>query len=104
MGCLLEIILLPFELILELIVDGWFSLMQWIIPKKNIGKSTRLALKIVVGIFSGALLIVFLIGILAAALTDATVMDLWKWIFIPIGISLAQIILGIIVRIVTRKK
>ena len=78
--------------------------MQWVIPKKNLGQSTRLALKIVVGIFSGALLIVFLIGILAAALTEATVIDLWKWIFIPTGISFAQIILGIIVRIVSRKK
>ena len=104
MGCLFEIIFLPFELIFELIINGWFSLMQWIVPQRRLGKTTRIILKIIIGIFSVVLFVTFLIGVLAAALTEATVMDLWKLIFIPLGISLAQIILGLIARIVTRKK
>ena len=104
MGYLFEIIFLPFELIFELIINGWFSLMQWIVPQRRLGKTTRIILKIIIGIFSAVLFVTFLIGVLAAALTEATVMDLWKLIFIPLGISLAQIILGLIARIVTRKK
>ncbi len=104
MGCLFDLIELALELAVEAIVDGWFALMQWIIPEKYLGKTTRRVLKIIVSIFSTVLFITFLLGILAAALTDATVMDLWKLIFIPLGISLIQIILGIIVRIFTRKR
>lgn len=104
MGCLFELLLSPFEALFDLIINGWFSLMQWIIPEKYLGRTARFILKIIIGIFSAVLLLIFLLGILAAALTDATVMDLRKLIFIPLGISIAQIILGVIVRIFTRKK
>lgn len=103
-GCLFEILFLPFEFIAEFIINGYVSLMQQIIPERHTGKLARSLLKAIVAIFSAVLFSVFLIGILIAAFTEATVMNLWKLIFIPLGISLVQIILGIILRIVTRKK
>jgi len=102
--CLLEIFFLPFELIIDLIFDGWFSVMAWIIPEKHFGKAATIILKVIVGIFSCALLTIFLIGVFGALFTEATIIDLWQWIFIPLGFSLVQIGLGIIVRINTRKK
>ena len=62
MGCLL----LPFELILDLIIEGWFSLIQWILPEKIFSNVFRNVLKILIGIFSAILLIIFIIGILGA--------------------------------------
>ena len=104
MGCLFELIVLPIEYLLELIIDGWFSLMQWIIPKKCINKGIKIALRIIVCIISFVLLVILIIGLLAALLTEATILDLWKLIFIPLTIALIQIILGIVVRYVINKK
>lgn len=104
MGCLLKIIFLPFELIFQLIIEGWFLSMQWIVPERFSGAVTRMILRIIIGIFSVVLMVIFLIGIFGAAFTEATVLDMWKLIFIPIGISLAQIILGAIVRAISRNK
>ena len=50
------------------------------------------------------LFLIFTIGVLGAALTEATVMDLWKLIFIPLGISILQIFVGLIFRVIARKK
>lgn len=104
MGCLFDILLLLFECLFESIVEGWFSLMQWIVPKKRFGQGTRLLLQIIIGIFSVVLLVTFVIGIFGALFTEATAFDLWKLIFIPLGISVVQILIGIIVRLTTRKK
>ena len=97
-------LVLPIEYLLELIIDGWFSLMQWIIPEKFINKGIKIVLRVIVWIVSFALLVILIIGLLAALLTEATVFDLWKLIFIPLAISLVQIILGVVVRYVINKK
>ncbi len=111
MGCLFKLLFFPFtllfdviELIFEEILEGWFTLMCWIVPERHLGKKTRIALKIIIGILSFALFLIFIIGVLGAALTEATVMDLWKLIFIPLGISILQIFVGLIVRVIARKK
>ncbi len=104
MGCLFRLILFPFELIFDAILEGWFALMQWIVPEERLGFFSRWGLKILVGVFSIALLLVFLFGVLVAAFTEATVTDLWPYIFIPLGISVLQIVFGIAVRIKSRKK
>lgn len=104
MGCLAEILLLPLELLVDWIFESWFSLMQWIIPEKRFSKKTENILKVIVFVFSMVLLVTFIIGMLAAALTEATVLELWKLTLLPLGISLVQIILGVIVRIVKRRK
>ena len=104
MGCLFDVLLFPFDCLFELIIDGWFSLMQWIIPQKQLGRGTRLLLQIIIGVFSAVLLITFCIGVLGAIFTEATALDLWKLIFIPLGISIVQILIGILVRLTSRKK
>ena len=104
MGCLLEALLFPFELLFDFIVDGYFQLMQMIVPDKFITTGTRIILKVIVYIFSIAVLVVFILGVLIALLTEATVLDLWKLIFIPLGIVVIQILLGLIIRCITRKK
>ena len=103
MGCLIELLVLPIEYLLELIICGWFSLMQCIIPEKYINKGIEIVIRIIVWIVSFALLVTLIIGLLAAILTEATVFDLWKLIFIPLAIALVQIILGVIVRYVINK-
>ena len=104
MGCIFELLVLPIEYLLEFIIDGWFSLMQLIIPKKFINKGIEIALRVIVWIISFSLLVILIIGLLAALLTEATVFDLWKLIFVPLAIALVQIILGVIVRYVINKK
>ncbi|HOA81043.1 MAG TPA: hypothetical protein PLI11_03045 [Clostridia bacterium] len=98
MGCLL----MPFELLFDLIIEGWFSLMKGILPKKTYSTGFYVVLKIIIGIYSMILLVIFIIGILSAILTEATVFDLWKLIFIPLGLSIAQIVLGIVVHYITK--
>ena len=94
MGC----ILFPFELIFEGIIEGWFYLMQWFVPERVLRKGFRTALKIIVGLF-------MFLGIFALLSDDEYTNYMGKFmVFIPLGISVAQIILGIIVRCITKKK
>lgn len=100
MGCLL----LPFELIFDLIIEGWLSLMLWILPKKTFSIGLYIVLNILVAVYSAILLVMFVIGILAAVTTEATVFDLWKLIFLPLGLSVTQIVFGIVVRCIVKKR
>ncbi len=96
-------LLFPFELIFDLMMEGWFSLMQWIVPEKMFSTGFRIFLRIIIGIFSAVLFLLFIIGILGAIATEATIFDLWKLIFIPLGLGVVQIVLGIIVRCTAKK-
>ena len=100
-GC----ILFPFELIFEGIIEGWFYLMQWFVPERVLRKGFRTALKIIVGIFTIILFLFMFLGIFALLSDDEYTNYIGKFmVFIPLGISVAQIILGIIVRCITKKK
>ena len=61
MGCLgcLGFLL---EFIFESIVEGYFALMQGIVPKRWIGQHFQTTLKVIVGIFTGLLLVVMVLG------------------------------------------
>ena len=101
MGCLL----FPLELLIDGIIEGWFYLMEWIIPEKYLSCTFRVVLKVLVWIFSGLLLFTMLLGIFAVISSDPDTHLLGKYmIFIPLGISAVQIILGIVVRIISKKK
>lgn len=90
-----------FDLIIDSIVDCWFDIMEWIVPKKTIGKKARIILKIIVFIFTLLLFISLLFGIFAIISDDPYTHLIGKYmVFIPLCISAVQIILGIIVRIV----
>lgn len=101
MGCLL----FPLELIGDAIIDGYIYLMEMIVPEKVLGKGMRIALKIIVGIFTVLLLFMMLLGLIALWSEDKDTRELGKYmVFIPLGISVLQIALGIIVRMITKRK
>jgi len=101
MGCLL----FPLELLVDFIIDGWFFLMEWIIPERYLSRTFRTVLRILVWVFSALLLFVMLLGVSAIVFGDIYVKQIGKYmLFIPLGISAVQISLGIIVRIVSKKK
>lgn len=101
MGCLF----LPFEWLLESILDGWFCLMQWIVPSKKLGKGTRAFLKILAFIFSLIFFVSMVLGGLAFISDNQFTHQMGKYLlFIPLGISAVQIIFGIIIRYIEKHK
>lgn len=101
MGCLL----FPFELLFDGAIEGWLYLMQWIVPEKGLSRGLCIGLKILVGIFTIVLLISMILGIFALISEDEYVNYIGKFmVFIPLGISVVQIVFGIIFRFVSKKK
>ena len=101
MGCLL----LPFELIFDLIFDGWINLMQMIVPERTSNKNFRIILKILVYIFTSVLLFSIVIGLFALILNDENINRIGKYmIFIPVVISIVQIVCGIIARCIRKRE
>ena len=101
MGCLF----FPLELLADGIIDGWFLLMEWIVPEKYPSRRLRIVLKVFVWIFSCLLFFTMVLGVFAIISPDPDTHLLGKYmVFIPLGISAVQILLGIIVRIISKKK
>ena len=101
MGCLF----FPLELLVDGIIGGWFYLMEWIIPDRYITRTLRIVLKVFVWIFSGLLFVIMFLGIFAIISPDPDTHLLGKYmILIPLGISAIQILLGVIVRIIVKRK
>ena len=101
MGCLF----FPLELFGDAIIEGWFFLMEWIIPERYLSRTFRTILRILVWVFSALLLFIMLLGVFALISDDIYVRQIGRYmLFIPLGISAAQISLGIIVRIVSKRK
>lgn len=98
MGCLFEIIFLPFEYLFEFIFGNWFDAMSWIVPNNSGSKIKKFFLKGLIVIECCVLFVFFIIGVITAISTELTVFDLWKLIFIPLGISLVQILIGAVVK------
>ena len=101
MGCLF----FPLELLVEAIIEGWFFLMERIIPERYLSRTLRTVLRIFVWVFSAFLLFVMLLGVFAITSNDIYVKQIGKYMFfIPLGISAVQIFFGIIVCIVSKRK
>ncbi len=101
MGCLF----LPIELLFDGILEGWFYLMQWIIPEKMQNKTVRWILKAVIGLLSILLMLCMFLGFFAMLSDDPDTHKLGKYmVYIPLSISVFQILLGIIVKIINKKK
>ena len=93
-----------FEFIFDSIIEGYFALMQWIIPKKSISDRTRVVLKIFVYIFTALLFAIMFFGIFAIISDDEYTKSIGRYmLYIPLAISLVQIVFGVIIRIVSRK-
>ena len=79
--------------------------MEWIIPDRYITRTLRIVLKVFVWIFSGLLFVIMFLGIFAIISPDPDTHLLGKYmILIPLGISAIQILLGVIVRIISKRK
>lgn len=92
------------ELIGDLIIDGWFELMQFIIPNKMASRKLRLFLKITVYIFSIILFASILLGVFAIISYDEYARKIGMYmIFIPLGISIIQILIGIIIKLMHKR-
>ena len=101
MGCLF----FPLKLFGDAIIEGWFFLMEWIIPERYLSRTIRTVLRILVWVFSALLLFIMLLGVFALISDDIYVRQIGKYmLFIPLGISAVQIIFGIIVRIVSKRE
>ena len=101
MGCLF----FPLELLVDGIIEGWFYLMEWIIPERYITRTVRIVLKVFVWILSSLLFVIMFLGVFAIISPDPDTHLFGKYMFfIPLGISVIQILLGIIVRIISKKK
>ena len=101
MGCLF----FPLELLGDAIIEGWFFLMERIIPERYFSRTFRTVLRVLVWVFSALLLFAMLLGAFALVSDDIYVRQIGKYmLFIPLGISAVQIIFGIIVRIVSKRK
>ncbi len=101
MGCLFFVL----EVFVDTILDGWIELMGWIVPQYGSNKICRTAMKIIVWIFSGVLFIFMFLGGIALLFGDEDTRWLGKYsFFIPLGISVIQISIGLVVRLVRRKR
>ena len=93
------------ELIFDGIIDSWFGLMRWIVPEKLQNEKARSVIKLVIDIFAALLMICVFIGLFAVISDDDYTRRIGKYmIFIPLGISAVQILIGIIVRIAGRNR
>jgi len=101
MGCLF----FPLELLVDGILDGWFALMQWIVPERCASRAFRIAIKIFALIMSCLLFLVMFMGVFAVISADPYTRLIGKYmIFVPLGISALQIAVGVIVRVASKKK
>ncbi len=97
MGCL-------FEFIFDVFIDGWFDLMLLIGPEKWSSKRLQIFLKIIVVIITCLLFIVMFLGVFALISDDEYTKTIGRYmVYIPLAISLVQILLGITLRIIAKK-
>lgn len=102
MGCLLELLL---EVIFEGVIGGYFYLMTLIAPEKASNPKVRNALKTIAVTVAGILLVVLVIGIFASFSVDAQVKAAGKYmVLIPLIIILTQMVLGILLRLIVKRK
>ncbi len=88
MGCLIEALL-------EILLEGWLELMQWIVPNKILPKWVRYVLRFVVALFSIGVFIMFFWGVIGWIAGEQLGKTL---VFIAVAISVVQIGLGIVLR------
>ena len=90
------------ELIGDIIFDAWFEFLAWIVPTNKFGKFTRILIKTIVGIFTFGIFVIIVLGIFMIFSGELEI-GLFT-ILIAIVLSIPQIIVGIIVRVVMKNK
>ncbi len=93
------------EFIVDAIIDLWFEAMLLIIPERAKGKPLHKLIKIAVWTFACLLFVIMGIGFFGLFSNDPDTKQLAQYIvFIPLGISGVQIIAGLIVRKLSKKR
>ena len=93
------------EFIVDAIIDLWFEAMLLIIPERAKSKLVHRLIKIAVWTFACLLFIVMGIGFFGLFSNDTDTKQLAQYmVFIPLGISAVQIIAGLIVRKLLKKR
>jgi hypothetical protein len=90
------------ELIEDVIFDAWFEFLAWIVPTNKFGKFTRILVKTIVGIFT---FVIFVLTVLGIFMIFSGELEIGIFtILMTIVLSTPQIVVGIIVRVVTKNK
>ncbi len=102
MGCLFEFL---FEVVLEFFTEGITRLMCMVIPKHSLSKKAYKFVKGIVFVFSVLLLSSIFIGFMLILSGDASEKTAgYYMLFIPLGIIVIQITLGLVARKRTKLK
>ena len=106
MGCLLELFFEIFvEGIFELICHCYIKLMTLIVPNKIISPGVQKVIKGILSAIAALLGIALVIGLILRIQDDPDIRNIGKYMTnIPLTIMAVQIVLGIVVKIFTRKK
>lgn len=100
LGCLFEFV---FELLLELILNIYLYLMMLIVPKENITLKTMEKIKVIVKVFAVILFVTLIVGLVLMFSDLHSLETIGKiMIFVSIGLIVAQVIVGIIIRVVSK--
>lgn len=102
MGCLLELI---FEVFLEGIIHCYIKLMQLIVPDKILSEKVQKSVKKVVTTIAALLAVALVIGLIFLAQEDTFIKNIGKYTtYISLAIIVLQILLGILVQIISKRK
>lgn len=102
MGCLIEFIV---EIVFGSMIEGYFYLMTLIAPERSPNQKTRNAIMVFATAIAGILFVVLFIGIFISLSDDAYTKMIGRYmVFIPLAIILIQILLGIILRLIVKRK
>lgn len=102
MGCCLFGLI---ELIFDAIIEGYLALMSLFLPEEKLSKASGCLLDIAVKAFAMILLIIMGVGVVFGFLDDPELRNIGRYmIFVPLAIIAVQIVFGIVMRIVTRRK
>ena len=106
MGCLFEFLFeLVFEVILELVVGLYLKLMLMVVPRHTFNACTRKKVKTVVTVIAVLAMASLIIGLLLWASGQPFVQSVGRYMtFVPLSIMGVHLVLGIVVRIVSRVK
>lgn len=92
------------EFVFDSVLEIWVELTTMFIPEEKLKPVHFLLLQAAAILFSGILLFVFLFGVIVVATTEVTLEEFWAPVFIPLGISVLQIAVGICLRVSSRRK
>ena len=76
----------PLELLVDGIIEGWFYVMEWIVPERYVSRTFRVILKVLVWMFFALLLLIMFLGIFAIISPDPDTHLLGEYmVFVPLG-------------------